>query len=106
MALTGIARHPDLWYEDGTVILIAEKTGFRVYRGLLAQHSEVFRDMFSLPQPTTAVSDTLFEGCPVVHLMDDIAEEIAEVLKILHNGCQRYVCGHNISAFISIAHVN
>ena len=58
MALEGINRHPDLWYGDGTVILIAESTGFRVYQGLLAKHSEVFRDMFSLPQPVTAVGDT------------------------------------------------
>ena len=105
MSLTGITRHPNLWYEDGTVILIVEKTGFRVYRGLLAQHSEVFHDMLSLPQPTTAVSDTLFEGCPVVRLTGDIAEEVAEVLKILHDGCRRYVCGHHIDSLISASHL-
>ena len=90
MELEGISQHPDLWYEDGTVILIAESTGFRVYRGLLSKHSEVFRDMFSLPQPTSAANDP-YEGCPIVRLAGDTAEEIAEVLKILHDGHQRCV---------------
>ena len=89
MALEGISQHPDLWYDDGTVILIAESTGFRVYRGLLSKHSQVFRDMFSLPQPTATIEDT-HEGCPVVRLVDDTAEEIAEVLGILHDGYERY----------------
>ena len=90
MALEGISRHPDLWFHDGTVILIAESTGFRVYQGLLAKHSEVFRDMFSLPQPTAVASET-YEGCPIVHLVDDTAEEIAEVMKILYDGYNKCV---------------
>lgn len=90
MALEGISRHPDLWYDDGTVILIAENIGFRVYRGPLTKHSEVFRDMFSFPQPTAAPSET-YEGCPIVRLVGDTAEEIAEVMKILYDGYNRYV---------------
>ena len=91
MALEGIRRHPDLWYDDGTVILIAEKTAFRVYRGLLAKHSEVFRDMFTVPQPTTPTNNDAFEGCPIVHLVDDTADDIADVLEIMHHGYQRCV---------------
>ena len=91
MALEGIRRHPDLWYDDGTVILTAEKTAFRVYRGLLAKHSEVFRDMFTVPQPTTPTNNDAFEGCPIVHLVDDAADDIADVLEIMHHGYQRWV---------------
>lgn len=41
----------DLWFKDGNVILIAEGTAFRVHQSLLSINSEVFRDMFSFPQP-------------------------------------------------------
>ncbi|KAH9835442.1 uncharacterized protein C8Q71DRAFT_709962 [Rhodofomes roseus] len=57
----------EIWYQDGTIILIAQGTGFRVYRGMLAERAEIFRDILSIPQPP----DTqLAFGCPVVHLSD------------------------------------
>ena len=45
-------RDHEFWYDDGTVILIARNVEFRIYKGLLSDHSSVFRDMFSLPQPS------------------------------------------------------
>ncbi|EMD41183.1 hypothetical protein CERSUDRAFT_71353 [Gelatoporia subvermispora B] len=44
-------------------MLVAKSTAFRVYRGLLAIWSTVFRDLFELPQPQDAEQ---YEGCPVV----------------------------------------
>lgn len=88
MALESITKHPDLWFEDGNVVLIAENTGFRVYRGLLAKHSDIFRDMFSIPQPHSEAEDVL-EGCPVVRLADDRAEDVATILGILFESGQR-----------------
>ncbi|KAJ7167231.1 hypothetical protein C8R43DRAFT_984555 [Mycena crocata] len=44
-------RSTDVWFDDGTVILQAEQTLFRVYRGVLAAQSTIFRDMFSISQP-------------------------------------------------------
>lgn len=35
----------DVWFDDGNVILQAESTLFKVYRGILAQNSSVFHDM-------------------------------------------------------------
>ncbi len=69
------ARKRDLefWYSDGNIILVARDVEFRVYKGLLADHSSVFRDMFSLPQPLTdAPSSSALEEstCPVVNLYD------------------------------------
>lgn len=84
MALRGIENHPDLWFEDGNVVLIAEYTGFRVFKGVLARYSEVFRDMFQIPQPIHP--EESFDGCPVVHLAGDRAEEVAIVLDILFGG--------------------
>jgi hypothetical protein len=59
------------WIEDGNLILEAESTRFRVYKGILVKHSYVFRDMLSIPQPA---DQELFEGLPVVRLHDSSKE--------------------------------
>ncbi|KAI0091090.1 hypothetical protein BDY19DRAFT_933662 [Irpex rosettiformis] len=79
-------KHFDLWFEDGNVVLVAENTGFRVYRGILARDSEVFRDMFLLPQPSSLPVEDTYEGCPLVRLADDNADEVAKALTILFDG--------------------
>ncbi|EIW56923.1 uncharacterized protein TRAVEDRAFT_128165 [Trametes versicolor FP-101664 SS1] len=80
----GERKHdPEFWYSDGNIILVARDVEFRVYKGLLADHSSVFRDMFSLPQPPTkASSPSAFENgtCPVVHLYDS-PEDLRHVLR-------------------------
>ncbi|KAH9932275.1 uncharacterized protein B0H18DRAFT_987382 [Fomitopsis serialis] len=64
---TDFKNDEEIWYEDGTVILVVRNIGFRVYRGLLAERAEIFRDLFSIPQPPDS---QLVFGCPVVHLSD------------------------------------
>ncbi|KAJ7611820.1 hypothetical protein FB45DRAFT_1037458 [Roridomyces roridus] len=64
-------RIPELWFEDGNIIIEAGNIQFRVHRGILAACSAVFKDMLSFPQPVDA---ELVEGCPVVHLTDAPAE--------------------------------
>ena len=44
-------RHPEFWFFDGSIVLVAERVMFRVHKAFLARHSVFFRDMFSLPQP-------------------------------------------------------
>ena len=44
-----------LWWEDGNIIIEAETTRFRVYKGLLVTQSEIFRDMFLIPHPSTSI---------------------------------------------------
>lgn len=56
-----------VWFEDGNVVLVAEGTAFCVYKGVLIKDSEIFRDMFTMPQPGDAEK---WEGCPVVQLSD------------------------------------
>ncbi|TCD60222.1 hypothetical protein EIP91_010530 [Steccherinum ochraceum] len=57
----------EVWLDDGNVVLVAEGTAFRVLRSILCSNSDVFRDMFTIPQPTDAET---WEGCPVVQLQD------------------------------------
>jgi hypothetical protein len=64
-------RAQELWFEDGTVVIQAGNSLYRVFRGILAARSPVFRDMFQLPQPPDC---PLFEGCPVVQIWDSPTE--------------------------------
>ena len=93
-ATASFDKHPTLWFDDGNVVLIAENTGFRVYRGVLAKHSEIFRDMFLLPHPDSelAIEDT-YDGCPIVRMAEDEAHEWEVVLGVLYtmSQCRRYV---------------
>ncbi|KAK7062833.1 hypothetical protein VNI00_000328 [Paramarasmius palmivorus] len=80
-------RSTELWFEDGTLIVLAGRVSFRVYRGIVAQNSPIFEDMLSIPQP---VDVELYEGCPVVELLD-APEDVLPFLKALHSvGDARY----------------
>ncbi|KAJ7759180.1 hypothetical protein B0H16DRAFT_1534697 [Mycena metata] len=70
----------DIWYSDGSVVLQAQGTQFRVHWSLLAQHSVFFRDMQALPQPPDQPS---VEGCPVIELHDAIAD-VKNLLTVLY----------------------
>lgn len=73
-----LKRDNEFWYDDGTIVLVADNTEFRVYRGPLAKHSPVFRDMLALPQPPTLPQSTSSASeppvshhqCPTVHVTD------------------------------------
>ncbi|OBZ65239.1 hypothetical protein A0H81_14734 [Grifola frondosa] len=82
-----LQRYNDLWFTDGSIILRAENTLFRVHMSQLSRRSGFFRDMFSLPQPCADLaSDTDFlEGCPVLRL-HDAAEDLINLLKAIYDG--------------------
>nr|VWO98005.1 Methionyl-tRNA formyltransferase (EC [Ganoderma boninense] len=64
--LEELTRDQDFWLQDGSVVLVAEKTAFKVYAGLLSAHSPVFSGLFS---PTNHPDET-YDGCPVVRMPD------------------------------------
>jgi len=72
----------DVWFDDGNVILQAESTLFRVFRGILSSNSPVFADMFSVPQPSTSIE--MFDSCPLIQIFDS-AEDVKHFLKAIHD---------------------
>ena len=85
-----LVKHGDLWFSDGSVVLQAASTLFRVHKSQLARRSVVFSDMFTLPQPVVSTSHATFvdethEGCPVVRL-HDTAQDVANLLLALYDG--------------------
>ncbi len=88
--LHGVQADADLWFEDGNVIVVAQQTAFRFHRGALSRHSEVFRGMFTVPQPTSPISAQNVEDCPVVDVTDT-AHDFRNLLRAVYDGA-RYVC--------------
>lgn len=74
-------RSSKLWFEDGTIVLQTERVQFKVYKGILAANSPIFRDMFAIAQ---AQEGEFVDDCPVVHLGDNPLD-LAHVLDALHD---------------------
>lgn len=98
--LADAVQHTDLWFADGSVVLTAERTMFRVHISVLSRHSLFFRDMFSLPQapgpaphPEDTSTSNHTERCPVVHL-HDCAEDLANLLYALYDGPYVLILSH------------
>ncbi|KAJ7095737.1 hypothetical protein B0H15DRAFT_68879 [Mycena belliarum] len=69
------------WFDDGNVILMSHNLAFKVYKGMVSQHSTMLRDM--LDQQETEVVD----GCPAIQL-EDATIDISSFLVVIH-GCER-----------------
>ncbi|KAJ7436824.1 hypothetical protein FB451DRAFT_1152933 [Mycena latifolia] len=76
----------ELWFQDATFIFQAEQRLFRVYSGILAARSSVFRDMLAFPQPEASESDTM-DGCPKIVLYDTAAEATVFFRAIFDSRC-------------------
>ncbi|RDX48949.1 hypothetical protein OH76DRAFT_1351594 [Lentinus brumalis] len=63
------ARDEEFWFDDGTIVLIAGQVEFKVYARPLVEHSPVFKDMLSLPQPESTTASKV-PIRPRVHLSD------------------------------------
>ena len=64
-----IKRDEQVWLPDGNVVIVADdRVALRVLKSTLTSRSDVFLDLFSLPQPENEGS---MDGCPVVHVPDD-----------------------------------
>jgi hypothetical protein len=61
----------DFWFSDGNVILTAGSVAFKVHRGQLERHAEIFQTVLSIPQPENADSTINLWDSPtdVYHLL-------------------------------------
>ncbi|KAJ7671264.1 hypothetical protein DFH06DRAFT_1468045 [Mycena polygramma] len=73
-------RVEELWFPDGSLVIQAQASLFRIYYAVLAARSDVFKDMLALPQP--ADGEETIEGCPVVRL-PDAAEDVTCFLRAI-----------------------
>lgn len=80
----------DIWFSDGNIVLVAGSAAFKVHRGQLERQSEVFRDLFSLPQPEDQ-NQTLVDGCPAIDLYD-CPSDIYHLLVALYDGLHVFSC--------------
>ena len=76
------SHRADFWFKDGNVILLAGSVAFKVQRGVIERHSDVFRDILSIPQP---LEEETFEDCHIVEIYDEPAD-LWCLLKALYDG--------------------
>ncbi|KAH9179749.1 hypothetical protein EDB89DRAFT_1841250 [Lactarius sanguifluus] len=67
----------DFWFSDGNVTLCAGDFAFKVHRGQLERHADIFQTMLSIPQP----DDT---GC-IIRLCDS-PTDVYHLLRALYDG--------------------
>ena len=68
-------RISELWFEDGTITIRVEHAEFRVYGGILAARSSVFKDMLSFPQPQPSTKIHMLKGsAPLISLQDPVED--------------------------------
>ena len=82
-------HHPDLYIPDGNFVIIAQdgakktdRIHFRVHQSTLSKHSQVFKDMFTLPGPPENAQE-FYDGVPFVEVNDD-PEDMAKFLTVLY----------------------
>ena len=101
-----LRRDPDVWFPDGSVVLLADNTLFKVYAGILRKHSQVFDDLFTIPQPPH--SET-YDGCPLIPLYGDTALDVHDFLLVIHDmeyvpdSCPPDTCVYDVAPGIFVA---
>ncbi|KAM5531624.1 hypothetical protein V8D89_014710 [Ganoderma adspersum] len=96
-------QDPELWFEDGNVVIVAGSAAFRVHTSILSRHSEVFQDTFGVPRPALPAPSDVFDGHPVVHVSDS-AHDFKQLLCMLYDGVRFMPPDHPV-AFSTIAAV-
>ncbi|KAL1742697.1 hypothetical protein HDZ31DRAFT_65721 [Schizophyllum fasciatum] len=76
------SRSTRFWFEDGSVVLHVGPALFKVHKTMLAGKSQVFRDMFAMPQPP---DQEQMDGCPIIELSGDKHVEWYTLLSALYN---------------------
>ena len=75
-------RVHSLWFEDGNVVIIADKTAFRIHRSILRRHSDIITDHLEMNYRRRDDAD---EDYVVVHVPDS-AKSFKGLLRLLYPG--------------------
>ncbi|TCD62384.1 hypothetical protein EIP91_006966 [Steccherinum ochraceum] len=94
-----LIKSADVWFPDGSVVLRASDTLFRAYSGILALHSSVFKDLFTLPQPLD--DSESFDECPLIALQDG-EEELRDFLRVVHDWSYLYSVSNDLSVLLNL----
>ncbi|KAI0642606.1 hypothetical protein C8Q79DRAFT_982921 [Trametes meyenii] len=78
--LESVIWDAEFWFSDGSIVLIAGKVAFKVYKELLASQSNVVADMLGVATDSQAVD--ILDGSPVVCLSDS-PEDLRHLLRVL-----------------------
>ncbi|CCL98555.1 uncharacterized protein FIBRA_00555 [Fibroporia radiculosa] len=89
----------DFWFADGNIVLVVRHAIFKVHRGQLERHSDIFRDLFSIPQPE---EQDMIDGCPWIEL-HDTPSDVLYLLTALYDGL--YFAKSNALTFPALAGV-
>ncbi|KAM5531292.1 hypothetical protein V8D89_015047 [Ganoderma adspersum] len=94
---SNLRKDDDVWLSDGSIVTAAvDNVAFRVHKSILARRSEIFNDLFSLPNADEATAETM-EGCPVVRVSDS-SIDIRHLLRVLCCGKNYYYDGDALIA--------
>ncbi|GJE89896.1 hypothetical protein PsYK624_060080 [Phanerochaete sordida] len=86
-------RSDEFWFEDGSVIMVAQGMSFRVHKSVLALRSDVFKRLLD-----DAGLEQL-DGCAVLRV-EDRGDNLCDLLHVVYNGGNRCVY-----CFISAAEI-
>ncbi|KAF7336891.1 BTB domain-containing protein [Mycena venus] len=78
---SAVTRSATIWHPDGSVVLQARQTQYRVHWSVLSLHSSFFHGMLGLPQPPEQPS---VDGCPIIELSDSDSD-VENLLRALYD---------------------
>ncbi|KAI0307208.1 hypothetical protein B0F90DRAFT_536285 [Multifurca ochricompacta] len=94
----------DFWFSDGNVILSAGSFAFKVHRGQLERHADIFRTMLSIPQPDNTDGTIRLCDSPtdVYHLLralydglyfrQPFVQDFPFLASVLRLSCKYFIC--------------
>ena len=86
-------RDTEYWFEDGTLLIVAQNIEFRVYKGLLTDRSVVLKELVSQSHThqTLSIGDQQTVRCPVVCVTDS-PQDMRHLLRaLMPRGERRFV---------------
>lgn len=77
------SRHPDIWFSDGNIALVAGDFYFTVHQGVLCRHSQPLAE--SIKKLKSEDSPRLIDG-HLVLVLNDQPKDLARFLLALYDG--------------------